>query len=857
MTFYPDNRFPKTGQPVYNGNGEQYDISDPRYAYQDGLDNTAKPPDSSTDDIFSTVDAALARAAQIGCNGYHVVGVPYAGGGTAYYYSPCGDNYIDLTGEQWLASRKDQIDSALNFTYIGSYRVLSWDNPYRNVSRLNGWIIDSINTSTNPVDLNQDISVDFRYSIDGETWSLWTNVGTALTGISESYTSNDKADIFIIELDPSLPFYPEFRFTSVNKNNDGTIPFSGNEPISPSVIIVDFDLDVTYDGTTSPTNPNVDPTNSIIKAPVPSCSEEKSFRPVVFDSNCTQITFNPYAVNSAINLYKDLSLAVNKLFGWEVNYYSVQPQSRSKDVVLREYTLYDVVDEKCIKVMVPQNQFPDNKINYDPFGLQFEEPFEIHVDKFYFESFFGRGSQPRKRDIIYFPLTNRIYEINSTYLFRDFMYSPVYFKIELKKYQPKSNTYYSDPAYKEELDGISLNTQKLFGEETLEEENQITKPQQYVTSTQDRSPDPTRSYIYKDLPIVGYDLNNNWTIVFNQYYDMDDSFKYDPEFIYDPSEYRQAIRYKNLPFLIESGELSYTAWFNIRNYFDRSKITKKAYPSIIISIVSYDSDEIIYSTSPYRHNLEPWRSYSQNPEGYVSILADDNHTGGFRVKSVIDEYQFSVINPNPPIDQNRGVWRMQKAQARNFLDGLYVDNSGNIKGTRIDIIHSGINEPSNSSYLGVGSVEIVLNNLVINSPLQFTPVFGNWYAIVVNISNKYKQIAINIWDMSYDPTNPQSQSSELNNVHEYVRSLDTTYTFAAQPDLNTDLNSPYYGTDNNSYKIITSPMFVSNIRLFKQMIDIDRQSTVLNQNIVRDAQLAHIIDNAQPLLKLPKFANRK
>jgi hypothetical protein len=135
------------------------------------------------------------------------------------------------------------------------------------------------------------------------------------------------------------------------------------------------------------------------------------------------------------------------------------------------------------------------------------------------------------------------------------MYSPVYFKIELKKYQPKSNTYYSDPAYKEELDGISLNTQKLFGEETLEEENQITKPQQYVTSTQDRSPDPTRSYIYKDLPIVGYDLNNNWTIVFNQYYDMDDSFKYDPEFIYDPSEYRQAIRYKNLPFLIESGEL--------------------------------------------------------------------------------------------------------------------------------------------------------------------------------------------------------------------------------------------------------------------------------------------------------------
>jgi hypothetical protein len=87
MTFYPDNRFPKEGQPVYNGNGEQYDISDPRYSYVDDLPNTAKPPPSSTDDLFTTVEGALARAAQIGCNGYHIQGIPYPAGGTAYYLS--------------------------------------------------------------------------------------------------------------------------------------------------------------------------------------------------------------------------------------------------------------------------------------------------------------------------------------------------------------------------------------------------------------------------------------------------------------------------------------------------------------------------------------------------------------------------------------------------------------------------------------------------------------------------------------------------------------------------------------------------------------------------------------------------
>ena len=96
MSFHPDNRFPKEGQPVYNGNGEQYDISDPRYAYQDGRDNTNKPHGTSTDNLYSTPEAALARAVQIGCNGYHVQGVPYPAGGTAYFYSPCGDGFAIL-----------------------------------------------------------------------------------------------------------------------------------------------------------------------------------------------------------------------------------------------------------------------------------------------------------------------------------------------------------------------------------------------------------------------------------------------------------------------------------------------------------------------------------------------------------------------------------------------------------------------------------------------------------------------------------------------------------------------------------------------------------------------------------------
>jgi hypothetical protein len=53
------------------------------------------------------------------------------------------------------------------------------------------------------------------------------------------------------------------------------------------------------------------------------------------------------------------------------------PMAVGKDVVLHEWTLYDV-DEPCtIKVIVPNNEFPDSKINFNPFGLDFEMPFEV------------------------------------------------------------------------------------------------------------------------------------------------------------------------------------------------------------------------------------------------------------------------------------------------------------------------------------------------------------------------------------------------------------------------------------------------------------------------------------------------
>ena len=58
-------------------------------------------------------------------------------------------------------------------------------------------------------------------------------------------------------------------------------------------------------------------------------------------------------------------------------------------------------------------------------------------------------------------------------------------------------------------------------------------------------------------------------------------------------------------------------------------------------------------------------------------------------------------------------------------------------------------------------------------------------------------------------------------------------------------------TSNMNYFLETSWMNLTNVRLFNRVAETDKQVLILNQNIVKDAQWAIIIDNALPQSKLP------
>ena len=715
------------------------------------------------------------------------------------------------------------------FSSVGNYRTINYNSPFKGVKKFKGWIIETSGESSPSSYLHKE----FRWSANNSNWSLWIP-------LTQENTES-------LELDPDKDLYLEFKFTAVS-DEDASPNYPEGTNLSPGILLENFDVDLEYR--------YLDPRDFVPSKPSILCSKELYTKSVIF-RDCVKGLFEPYNVNRGINIYQDLSKMVNTLFGHEVNYYSVQPNGRGKDIILREYSLFDVVDEKCMKIMVPGNKFPDNKPIYDTFGIQFESPFEVHIDRKYFESIFGKGAQPRKRDIIFFPLINRIFQIESTYLFRDFNMYPVYFKCQLMKYEVKLNTNFLNKEAEQDLLDYTVNTKDLFGEDTQEEIEKVTKPQQYFVSSHRRNEDPARAYVDKYLPIIEYDLNNSWTIVFNSYYDLERYTYDDPDYATKTDEQRQAVRYKSLPMLGENEEVSFTCWFKIRNYIDKTKLVPKPAPKIPISSYTQSSGKITYSTFPMAHRL----SLGTNPEGYVSILGDGSRSGGFKILDIPDAYTFSVSDTGASMPASVSTWKIQKAQARTLIYGR-KDNLG----IHIQMIWSGSNENSGTTYIQSGSFRILVNDLEIIAPFgagiessigQFIPSLDEWYGFVFNFSNVFKQYSMGVWQMMYDPENPASQTSDLGLVFLKEGLNSKKYIYSIESDIEQSNQKETFKTDNNSYKILGSPIYLSNIRIFQNMIEREKQSAILNQNVVGDSQLAIVIDNAKPILRLPKIAKNR
>jgi len=323
------------------------------------------------------------------------------------------------------------------------------------------------------VTLNRVLEIRFRFSQNsGRTWSNWELLTT------ENLTT--------IKVDPLKFFKIEYSACRRGLDATGTIKLVDVELTGDFQNVTDNYKKTNKYGIRSCCDPNqlnigggagsLNPDGNLGFA---SSSGMCAFPEDLLNSLCTGANFDPYQAGSAVPLYNFLSNGVVKSFGWKATYWKTDVDEKGIDREFHEYQLFNVCGMADIKVMVPENAFPDNQITFNQFDLSLFEAFEIHITKDEFKAAFGIENRPAKQDFLFLCVTNRMYQVEHAQAYRDFLNSSVYYKVILKKYNNKANVRHLSPDTKNALEQLTNNSSldALFGESNKAEEARIGKEQ--------------------------------------------------------------------------------------------------------------------------------------------------------------------------------------------------------------------------------------------------------------------------------------------------------------------------------------------------------------------------------------------
>jgi hypothetical protein len=634
--------------------------------------------------------------------------------------------------------------------------IIKLAEPYEKVQQVVGYVDEVIGEDT----FNK-FEKYFRWSQDDENYSDWillTNLNLGNQVIS-----------------PDKPFWIEYKYTVIELETGHTMEF------------VSIALEIITD-------------NGIVrqvKQVSVDCCEPGSIPSgcanlIIQDCCDPDDLFNPYGMlNNTRNMFNQLTNTVSNIFGHCVKYYKVKSDQRSRDVILKEYSLYSVIAMKDVKVLVPGNDFPTNEFQFNELGMGFED-FEIHITRDEFQTAFGARSRPEERDYIYFPIVDRMYEVNSVALADPVVYKDIYYKVMLRKYQERNNVDTPEP-FKTELDDLTLTVDELFDAETRDEVLKITKPQQYRTIGTGVN-DYVRSELSKQLSISDYKINNNWVIVSKNYYELGKL---------TPNEL--AVKYRQLAKFTPTEDRSFTFWF--QPLFG----TEKAY-SNITSVTNTDG----LATFTMSGNVK-W-----NIGDLIQITGTGVYDGYHRVIQQVTDGTFVI-----DVDYDTSAILVQP-KARSVVKTFLIHGYGNL--------FSGLSVEITKTF-----VIVSINNVDYFFQHGVTFDSTKWYPLVINLSNLFKTLSVYLYelDKTQTYTNPQAETSALTLKYNDLIFLPATV-----------------GIDSGDYwALLAGPVNLTNIRIFKRIIEEEAHDIVLNQYVVNDTQLAELIDNAIPELRLLRIPN--
>lgn len=671
-------------------------------------------------------------------------------------------------------------------TFSKNYRIFSATEP------LPGAI--GITQFREDVDLgsadDQYLIRKFRYSIDGGNWSLWYEFSPSnLSNIESLDFANDQV-------------FFELKY----EYDDGTY----NQLATPiTVNTIRF---------------NVTSTKILesLYSPTVYCSAEKC--PAVIANQ--DATFKPYEVSNAIGIAKELSYQTNKMFGLDTIYFKTEPDREGGDFIFKEWTLYKTTNRKCAKIIVPENKFPDNKPNFAEFGVDFEIPFEVHIDHQYFQQIFGPGTQPRKRDYLYFPIVNRMYEIQGSYLFRGFMMEPIYWKIQLTKFQPNIDMLMKETDRKF-LDNIIMSSDELFGKQANEQTQDALQKKQY--STISHRFDETRRSIHPELNNKILDVTYNYSPLIEYYYDMSHVIYSieNHDLVNTNSTTDQFISGSNPNSLFAYQDSSiYQTWRNNKLNSGDSNIRSTGQ----LTPVYMDGPKESHST----------RGKYVEVKGYKNLSLKANERRDLQVYSAgkiqFKQSEHAIIYKSTASTEQTP--NMTFSALVNFNKGSQTQaiftGYDNILGQGLVITcslqdNSGV--PSLTVYVSINGTNYTFSVGVVS--------YQTWYAVLIPVSAQFGQLEVNVYSFSQDPSN-------MKNLNGLVRVYSNALNIG-----------PFNFVTEQNWAVPGGNYSIANIRLFRTMIQDEDHEFIISQLFTRDESLIEVIDNCRPRLNSPFIAINK
>lgn len=610
---------------------------------------------------------------------------------------------------------------------------------YNNIKRILGFTAN-ISGETNDVYFDKE----FRYSSDGILWSDYKQL-----------TNDNISNLTIYD----GKIYLQYRFTQVGYGN---------------LSINSISLNVDY----------VNEVESVI----PECfwnNNGNNTPNVVFNVNSNNV-FNPYTLGHGIQMYNQLSTLISNMFGFCVLYFKTEANSRTRDVVLKEYSIEKVIAKDNVKILIPDNQLPTREIQFNSMMLDMPVQFEVHVVKSDFQKVFGKDSHPDPHDYLYFAnYLNKMYMIDSVSEPDDFGYASSYWRVSLVPYQEFSSVQFEDNNLLEETESLIFSTEGKFAEEVQDEFDDIRKDNQ-LNDMGDfgEGQDFVRECIEPNLRINVENIYNKWTVVSKQHYNLSNIEKG-----------KRVVKYRYKDSFTNNEERMITFWFRPKN------IDKSISDNILLTEISKGDNGI-------KVGVQKWNNLFK-VGNYVKLTRTGSANGYRRIIEANKGGGYIVVDGK--YDVRARVMNCAKLVVYEVNTPIYIGDDFSVE------------QNYNSISLNIGKSHF---DFTFDDFIKFE---NRWYAVVVGLN---KGMA-NVWLYNLEGSNKKENiKSELKLISCSSKEIGKFEVFG------------------NESGLMSCDLDLTNFRLWDKICEQELHDLILSQYVVDDSHNTLIVDNAQQELLL-------